>query len=120
MESDLRVTVVDLNRDGVSKAKEFGFDGHIGDASSPEVLEHASIGEVKLVIVTIPHYESAHLIVEMIRAMNPTATILVRSRYHIHRLALSAAGGTVEGDEDCVGGAIAKRVSTWIDNHGSR
>lgn len=117
MESDLRVTVVDLNRDGVRKAREFGFDGHIGDASSPEVLEHASIGEVKLVIVTIPHFPSAHAIVELIRSMNPTATILVRSRYHIHRLALSAAGGNVEGDEDCVGGAMAARVSDWLSKH---
>lgn len=120
MESALRVTVIDLNREGVRRARDFGFDGHVGDASSPEVLEHASIGEAKLVIITIPHFQSALSIVEMVRSMNATTVILVRSRYHIHRLALAAAGGTVEGDEDCVGGAIASRISAWLEDWADR
>jgi len=115
MESDCRVTVIDLNRDGIRKAIRCGFEGHIGDASSPEVLEHASVGECKLAIVTIPHFGSSLVVVELIRSMNPTATILVRSRYHIHRLALSIAGAEVEGDEDCVGDAMARRVKSWTE-----
>ncbi|OYP34356.1 cation:proton antiporter [Rhodopirellula sp. MGV] len=113
MGSDFKVTVIDLNRNGVKTAIDYGFDGQYGDALLPDVLEHASVGEVKLAIVTLPHFRSALSAVELIRSMNPTATILVRSRYHIHRLALSIAGGTVEGDEDCVGDAMGKRVSEW-------
>ncbi|MCC9603314.1 cation:proton antiporter [Stieleria sp. JC731] len=114
MGSDFKVTVIDLNRDGVRTAIEYGFDGQFGDALLPEVLEHASVGEVKLAIVTLPHFRSALSAVELIRSMNPTATILVRSRYHIHRMALTIAGGSVEGDEDCVGDAMGKRVGEWF------
>ncbi|QDS99546.1 cation:proton antiporter [Adhaeretor mobilis] len=117
MGSDLRTTVIDLNHESVRKAQQYGFAGHIGDASSPDVLEHASIGEVHLAIITLPHFRSALSVVELIRSMNPTATILVRSRYHIHRIALTAAGGTVDGDEECVGGAIAERVVSWLADH---
>jgi CPA2 family monovalent cation:H+ antiporter-2 len=120
MQSEFKVTVIDLNRDGVRKAIQYGFNGQVGDACSPEVLEHASIGETKLAIVTLPHFDSALAVVELIRSMNPTATILVRSRYHIHRLPLSAAGGTVEGDEDCVGDAMARRVTRWIEHAAGR
>jgi CPA2 family monovalent cation:H+ antiporter-2 len=116
MNSNWKVTIIDLNRVGVRQAESYGFDGHIGDATSPDVLEHASIGEVKLAIITLPHFRTALSIVELIRSMNPTVTILVRSRYHIHRLALTAAGGTVDGDEDSVGSAMAVRVTDWLSD----
>lgn len=119
IESDLKVTVIDLNHDGVRKAKEFGFDGHIGDATSAEVLEHASIGEAKLVIVTLPHFRSTLSIVELVRSMNSAATIIVRSRYHIHSDALTAAGAIVSGDEQQVGGAIGNHVTLWLAKHPS-
>lgn len=117
MNSKLRVTVIELNHEGVSKAKEFGFDGHLGDATSSDVLQHASIGDAQLVIVTLPHFRSTLSIVELVRAMNPSATVLVRSRYHIHTDALSAAGAIVRGDEEQVGGAIRASVTEWLADH---
>ena len=114
MRSDLRVTVIDLNRQGVLLAREYGFAGHVGDASSREVLEHASVGEVSLVVVTLPHFRTALRIVEMVRSLNPSATVLVRSRYHIDRLALTAAGGSVTTDEDCVGAELSGQVKDWL------
>ena len=59
MESRLKVTVIDLNQTGVARARQCGFDGHFGDATSPDVLEHASIGEAKLVVITLPHFRSS-------------------------------------------------------------
>ncbi|MCO8121904.1 cation:proton antiporter [Stieleria sp. TO1_6] len=114
IESNLTVTVIDLNREGLRKATEFGFEAHVGDATSSDVLEHASAGEAKLVIITLPHFQSALTIVETVRAMNPAVTVMVRSRYQIHSDALSAAGGIVRGDEECVGGALGDSVTQWL------
>ncbi len=112
--SDLNVTVIDLNQVGIRKAKEFGFDGQIGDATSAEVLEHASVGEANLVIITLPHFRSTLEIAQLVRSMNPSATLLVRSRYHIHSDALAAVGAIVSGDEDEVGAAISGHVTKWL------
>ena len=120
MESQLKVTVIDLNQDGISAARQCGFDGHVGDATSPDVLEHASIGEAKLVIITLPHYRSSLAILELVRSMNPTATVLVRSRYQIHSDALAAAGGIISGDEEQVGGAIGERVAAWLSENDTK
>ncbi|QDS93927.1 Inner membrane protein YbaL [Roseimaritima multifibrata] len=119
MESHLRVTVIDLNHAGILTARQRGFDGHVGDATSPDVLEHASIGEAKLVIVTLPHFRSALTILQLVRSMNPSATVLVRSRYQIHSDALAAAGGIISGDEEQVGGAIGEQVKTWLTETGT-
>lgn len=117
MESPLKVTVVDLNHQGITKAGEYGFVGHIGDATSPDVLEHASIGEAQLVIITLPHYRSTLAILELVRSMNPTATVLVRSRYQIHSEALAAVGGIISGDEEQVGSAIGEQVKAWLSDN---
>ena len=114
MESNLKVTVIDLNHIGISMARECGFDSHVGDATSSDVLEHASIGEAKLVIITIPHFRSTLSILELVRSMNPAATVLVRSRYQMHSDALAAAGGIVCGDEEQVGGSMREKVVTWL------
>lgn len=114
MESNLKVTVIDLNHVGISMARECGFDSHVGDATSSDVLEHASIGEAKLVIITIPHFQSTLSILELVRSMNPSATVLVRSRYQMHSDALAAAGGIVCGDEEQVGGAMREKVVNWL------
>ena len=108
------VTVVDLNQDGMRRARECGFQGQVGDATSADVLEHASIGEAKLVVVTIPHFQSALAIVELVRSMNASATLLVRSRYQVHCQALRAAGGIVFGDEETVGDAVRDKVASWV------
>ncbi|MEM6364646.1 MAG: cation:proton antiporter, partial [Planctomycetota bacterium] len=65
MESSLRVTVLDLNREGIIRAKQYGFDGYVGDARSTDVLDHASIGEVQMVIITLPHFKSSLTIIEL-------------------------------------------------------
>ncbi|QDT04693.1 Inner membrane protein YbaL [Rubripirellula lacrimiformis] len=117
--SGLNVTVLDLNHEGVRRATDFGFVGQVGDATSVEVLEHAQVGEVKLVVITIPHYRSAIYIVELVRSMNVAATIFVRSRYQIHTESLSDAGGIVCGDEEQVGGAIRQNVEDWLVQHPS-
>ncbi|TWU00283.1 Inner membrane protein YbaL [Botrimarina colliarenosi] len=114
IESRLKVTVIELNYDGVRRAKSFGFNAYVGDATSAEILEHALVGEARLVIVTLPHFRSTLLIIELVRSMNPSATILARSRYHIHSEALFAAGAIIYGDEDQVGEALSDRVSSWI------
>ena len=118
--SDLKLTVIDLNSDQLRKARECGFAGHFGDATSPDVLEHASIGEADLVIITIPHFQSALSIVELVHSLNSSVKILARSRYHIHGDTFKAAGAIVFGDEEQVGGAIKQHVSTWLDERVSK
>ncbi len=120
IESHLKVTVIDLNREGLKKAQEFGFESHVGDGTSTDVLEHACISDAKLVIITLPSFKTALAILELARSLNPTATILVRSRYQTHSKALADAGGVVRGDEEQVGGRIGEDVTTWLQNHLTR
>lgn len=114
--SGLSVAVIDMNQRGVRMANEFGFRGQFGDATSAEVLEHAAVGEASLVVIALPDFRSTLLIVELVRSLNASATIVARSRYHIHTYALIAAGATVYGDEEQVGHAIGDHLTAWLED----
>lgn len=110
VEHACRVTVIDLNQEGVRKAQLMGFVGHVGDATQPDVLEHAQVHEAQLVVITIPHPLTALNVLELVRHMNPNAKVIVRSRYELHVDRLSSAGATVVGDESTVGAVLADSI----------
>lgn len=111
MESGASVLVIDLNQEGVRRAKQFGFQGQIGDATQSEVLEHARISQAAVVVITIPHQDSALMILERVRQMAPAAHLVVRSRYQRHSESFVSAGAhVVVGDEENVGEFIATHL----------
>ncbi|MFG0261728.1 MAG: NAD-binding protein [Novipirellula sp. JB048] len=111
----VRVVVIDLNRVGVRKAKQLGFDGQVGDATQSEVLEHARLRECKAVVITVPHYKSAITILEHVRKDAPLTHVIVRSRYELHTSDYIAAGAhAVAGDEEQVGESLATHLVDWL------
>jgi len=109
-----RVLVIDLNKEGIRKAKERGFRGQVGDATHPEVLEHAHIESAKVVVITIPHQKSALEILGHVRHLAPQAHIVVRSRYQRYTSDILMAGShAVYGDEEEIGNRISDHLEKW-------
>jgi CPA2 family monovalent cation:H+ antiporter-2 len=115
LDKGLRVSVVELNQDGIRKAKELGFKGELGDATQSEVLEHVGLKDCKVVIITVPHYQSAMSILEQIRRNAPHVHVIVRSRYHSDTDGYVSAGAhVVTGDEQQVGLSLAEHLNKWL------
>lgn len=116
VDKGIRVSVIDLNQDGVRRAQQLGFHGDVGDATQNEVLEHARLHECKAVVITVPHHLSALTILEHVRKEAPHAHVIVRSRYELDISDLLTAGAhAVAGDEQQVGERLAEHIATWLD-----
>jgi len=112
----IRTGVIDLNQQGVRKAKQLGFEGHIGDATQSEVLEHAHVRDCRAVVITIPDHKSAMTILGHVRKFAPQARVIVRSRYELNQCDYFDAGAhVVTGDEQQVGESLASHVLAWMD-----
>ena len=120
VDKGVRVVVIDLNREGVRKAEQLGFNGQVGDAMQSEVLEHARVRECKAVVITVPHHKSAITILKYVRKDAPLAHVIVRSRYELHTNDYIAAGAhAVAGDEEQVGESLATHLLDWLAKTGS-
>ena len=67
------VHVVDLNRRLLQGAVANGHTAHLGDATHPEVLEHAAVDRAIAIAVTLPDPSASRRSVEQVRALAPGA-----------------------------------------------
>jgi CPA2 family monovalent cation:H+ antiporter-2 len=112
------VLVIDLNRDGVRKAKEAGFEGQVGDATQFEVLEHARVKSAQAVVITVPHHRAAIRILEQVRCLAPHAHVVVRTRYQLHADDFATSGAhAVIGDEEQIGNSLGNHLSDWLNKN---
>ncbi|MCW5965072.1 MAG: cation:proton antiporter [Bryobacterales bacterium] len=81
----------------------------IGDATQPEILEHAGIVHAAAVVVTIPDPGISRTIVSQSRMLAPEIPILVRARYSMFSSTLESAGASTVVDEEWVVGEILAR-----------
>jgi CPA2 family monovalent cation:H+ antiporter-2 len=110
-----QMTVVDLNPDNLRVAQRYGLPAHLGDATRPEILEHAGIDGARVVVITTPAPQTGRQIVHQIRALAPDAVIVARSRYHVFHWELLLAGAQVVVDEeDLVGRRLARVVQQCL------
>lgn len=116
VDRDIRVTVLDLNQEGIKRAKQLGIHGELGDATQSEVLAHARLNQCKVVVITVPHHKSGLTILEHVRDHAPHVKVIVRSRYERHVESLYAAGAhVVAGDEQKVGESLSKHLCEWLE-----
>ncbi len=102
------VHVVDLNHRLVARARAHGLTGHLGDATHPEVLEHAAVVRALAVVVTLPDPGLARRTVEQVRAQARSARVFARARYNLRSHELVEAGAERVVDEEAeVGRALA-------------
>lgn len=71
--------VVDFNPETISTLSKFGIPSVYGDAYDSEFLSELSLEKIKLMVSTIPDFETNMVLIESIRAVNPKAIIIVRS-----------------------------------------
>jgi CPA2 family monovalent cation:H+ antiporter-2 len=108
LRSAATVTVVDLNSQAREVAAGLGFHCETGDASHPEILEHAGVGRARVVVITVPVPSAALEVIANVRVLAPVAQIVARSRYERYTKDYLAAGAhTVIDEEGHVGAALA-------------
>lgn len=84
---------------------------HFGDASRPEILEHANIAQSLAFVVTVPDPRVAQVMVACARRLAPDLPVIVRSRYNRFLPDLLGAGATLAVDEESsVGRLLAAQV----------
>ncbi|MEQ9208003.1 MAG: cation:proton antiporter [Phycisphaerales bacterium] len=96
----IAAVVLDLNPVNVGNADRFGFVGQVGDATQPEVLEHAGAARARIVVVAVPDPSAAGAVVSAVRSLNTEALIVARARYHRHIGEVRRAGADVVVDEE--------------------
>jgi monovalent cation:H+ antiporter-2, CPA2 family len=108
-----RVTVVEANPDLVSGT---GLESVVvGDATTPEILVHAGIREVKGLILTVPDPRVVRMVTNLAQTLAPQATVIVRARYHRFLDALKEAGAAAIVDEETlVGQELARRSLEFL------
>lgn len=80
----------------------------IGDATQPEILEHAGIRHAAAVVVSIPDPGISRIIISQCRLIAPGVPVLARARYSLYANTLRDAGAsTVIDEEHVVGETLA-------------
>ena len=112
-----QITVIELNPKTARLARQLDLVVHMGDASHRVVLERAGVYAARVIAITIPDPDATRSIIQMCRVLNPTADIVVRSRYHVRRWELSLAGAhEVIDEEEQVGLRIAASARRFLAN----
>lgn len=73
------IIVIEDNREKVEQLRAEGISAIAGDATVAETLEHAHIAEAQNVLITLPDPFAVRRVAELVRTINPSAKILVRS-----------------------------------------
>lgn len=68
--------IVDYNPEIVEKLQDKDYNVQYGDAKDPELLDDLGLGEVEMIISTLPDYESNQLIINELRERNEEALAL--------------------------------------------
>lgn len=96
--------VIDVNPHSRGAAQKLGVQIHLGDATNPEILEHAGLDRVCMAVVTLPDPFAAVEVVAAIQRLRPQIVIAARSRYNRHCKDLELAGARVVVDEESLVG----------------
>ena len=83
---------IEANHLTVRNERKKGIKIIFGDASRPEILEHAHIGKARIMVVAISDAAASRRIVAQARSMSNTIHIIVRTRYIIEMETLYTLG----------------------------
>ncbi len=73
--------VIEMNPETVKTERKKGVSIIYGDASRPEILQHAGIERARVAVIAISDAAATRRAVDLIRRTNPGVHIIVRSRY---------------------------------------
>lgn len=92
--ADIPYIIIETNADTVKREQKKGERIFYGDASYHAVLEHAGIETANVVAVVINDPIATRRIIQVARQLNPTAYIIVRTRFVREISALRALGAS--------------------------
>ncbi len=111
-EAQYPVLIVDLDPKIVRVAPEHGALAKVGDATQPELLHELDLNNARGLILAIPDYRTAVLVIAHARQIAPELPIVVRSRNHPYAEELQAAGATlVIGEEELLGRRLGEEAA---------
>lgn len=79
--SNIPYVIIEHNPDTVRHEKQKGEPIFYGDATQPEVLQHANIKEARVVVIAISDPAATVRITDLARHANAAVSIIVRTRY---------------------------------------
>lgn len=87
-QAQIPYVILESNAKTVKKYKELGQPIHFGDATHEMILDHINIRKARVVVIAISDPAATRKTVSLIRNIDPTLTIIVRSRYlqEVHSL----------------------------------
>lgn len=111
----LEPVIIDVNPKNREYARQQGLHLYLGDAGHEDILIHAGLTDVCMVVVTIPDPHAAVRIVEMIRRLKPHVPIAVRCRYNRHVANLEGAGADIVVDEEIsIGDMLSRQIVDYL------
>jgi len=83
----------------------------LGDATQPEILEHAGLATSRGLVITIPDSEAVRMIIRQAKRMAPNIPVVARARQHLRVPELLEAGADEVVDEEAfIGGELVRRL----------
>ncbi len=107
--------VLELNQRRVEELRAQGTTAYFGDAANTEVLEHAGVGNAKVLVLAMPDPLSVRRVVEHARALNPDIAIIARTHSESEWSHLSAVVDEVVIGEREAALEIARATLTRLD-----
>ena len=110
-DAGIRTVIIEMNIQTVETLTRSGRPAIYGDATRPEILEHAGVHCAKYLIITLPQSENRGHLIHAARELNPDIALIVRARYLAEGDALRAAGvNRMVFEEGETGIAMARQV----------
>ena len=103
--------VVDFNPDTISNLRKFDIPCLYGDVDDPELLRALKLDKVRMIISTVPDFETNLLLVQNIRLINPKAIVITRAHSIPHTIKLYDEGASYVLTPHFLGGEyVAKMI----------
>ncbi len=91
-DNEVQPTVVELNMDTVRELRAQGIDAIYGDASHPDTLQAAGIGDASVLILTSADIAHTEDVIKTARQQQPRLRVMARTNHLRERDKLKAAG----------------------------
>jgi CPA2 family monovalent cation:H+ antiporter-2 len=115
LNAQLEPVIIDINPQSRQDALKIGLPLHLGDASNPEILQHAKLNQVCMAVVTLPDPTTAIRVIKTLKTMRPGMPVAVRCRYNRHIGDLENAGADIVIDEETtIGRTLALRLVHFL------
>ena len=111
---EVEMVVIDIRQRNIDLARSMNFSAVLGDATSLDFLLHHGILKSRAIVITIPDHRTSTRIVESVRTLDESVSIIARARYHSFVDELERAGVTLVVDEEYLTGQRLREAMLTI------